>query len=170
MANLADVERPLALFAEGIAGAYCHLKVGDEDVADRGGVYVPASIDIFGDEALNAAMYRLRVLVQLGFREFGTFAFDIHRARARIPALAARALPPVYRESDLTVFFNHFDTPPVARSLFHAIELARVEAQTLCMYPGARKYQEALDPHRDAPIDFLRPVIDRVRAEGATGV
>lgn len=168
MVALADVERPLALFAEGIAGRYCHLKVGDEDVADRGGVYLPASIDIFGDEALNAAMYRLRVLVQLGFREFGTFAFDVHRARARIPALAARALPPVHRESDLTVFFNHFDTPAVARSLFHVIELARVEAQTLRMYPGARKYQEALDPHRDAPVDFLRPVIDRMRAEGAT--
>lgn len=168
MVNLADVERPLALFAEGIAGGYCHLKVGDEDVADRGGVYLPASIDIFGDEALDAAMYRLRVLVQLGFREFGTFAFDIHRARARIPALAVRAPPPVHREPDLTVFFNHFDTPPVARSLFHVIELARVEAQTLRMYPGARKYQEALDPHREAPVEFLRPVIDRMRAEDAT--
>ena len=168
MVDLVDVERPLALFAEGIAGGYCHLKVGDEDVADRGGVYLPASIDIFRDEALNAAMYRLRVLVQLGFREFGTFAFDIHRARARIPALAARALPPVHRESDLTVFFNHFDAPPVARSLFQMIELARVEAQTLRMYPGARKYQKALDPHRDAPVDFLRPVIDRMRAADAT--
>ena len=168
MVDLADVERPLALFAEGIAGGYCHLKVGDEDVGDRGGVYLPASIDIFGDEALNAAIYRLRVLVQLGFREFGTFAFDIHRARSRIPALAARTMPPVHRESDLTVFFNHFDAPPVARSLFQMIELARVEAQTLRMYPGARKYQEALDPHRDAPVDFLRPVFDRMRAEGAT--
>ena len=168
MVDLADVERPLALFAQGIAGAYCHLKVGDADVADRGGVYLPAAIDIFGNEALNAAMYRLRVLVQLGFREFGTFAFDIHRARARIPALAARALPAVHRESDLTVFFDHFDAPPVARSLFHVIELARVEAQALRRYPGARKYQQALDPHRDAPMDLLRPVIDRMRAEDAT--
>ena len=111
MVDLADVERPLALFAEGIAGRYCHLKVGDEDAADRGGVYLPATIDLFEDEALNSAIYRLRVLVQLGFREFGTFAFDIHRARARIPALAARPLPSAHRESDLTVFFNHFDTP-----------------------------------------------------------
>ena len=168
MVDLADVERPLALFAEGIAGRYCHLKVGDEDAADRGGVYLPATIDLFEDEALNAAIYRLRVLVQLGFREFGTFAFDIHRARARIPALAARPLPSAHRESDLTVFFNHFDTPPVARTLFHVIELARVEAQTLRRYPGARKYQVALAPHRDAPIDFLRPVIDRVCAADAT--
>ncbi len=168
MVDLADVERPLALFAQGIAGRYCHLKMGDEDVADRSGVYLPASIDIFEDEALNGAMYRLRVLVQLGFGEFGTFAFDIHRARDRIPALAARSLPPVHRESDLTVFFNHFAAPPVARSLFHVIELARVEAQTLRRYPGARKYQVALAPHRAAPIDFLRPVIDRVCAANAT--
>ena len=168
MVDLADVERPLALFAQGIAGRYCHLKVGDEDAADRGGVHLPAAIDLFEDEALNSAIYRLRVLVQLGFREFGTFAFDIHHARARIPALASRPLPSAHRESDLTVFFNHFDTPPVARSLFHVIELARVEAQTLRRYPGARKYQVALAPHRDAPIDFLRPVIDRVCAADAT--
>ena len=167
MVDLADVERPLALFAEGIAGRHCHLKVGDEDAADPG-VYLPARIDIFDDETLNAAIYRLRVLVQLGFREFGTFAFDIDRARARIPGLAARPLPPAHRESDLTLFFNHFDTPPVARSLFHVIESARVEAQTLRRYPGARKYKVALDPHRDAPVDFLRPVIDRVCAPDAT--
>ena len=168
MVDLADVERPLALFAEGIAGRYCHLKVGDEDAADRGGVYLPASIDMFENEALNAAIYRLRVLVQLGFREFGTFAFDIHRARAIIPELAARPLPWVHRESDLTIFFNHFDAPPVARSLFHVIELARVEAQVLRRYPGARKYHVALAPYRDAPIDFLRPVIDRVCVADAT--
>ncbi len=167
MVDLADVERPLALFAEGIAGRHCHLKVGDEDAADPG-VYLPARIDIFDDETLNAAIYRLRVLVQLGFREFGTFAFDIDRARARIPGLAARSPPPVHRESDLTLFFNHFDAPPVARSLFHVIESARVEAQTLRRYPGARKYKAALDPHRDAPVDFLRPVIDRVCAPDAT--
>ena len=168
MVDLTDVERPLALFAEGIAGRFCHLKVGDEDSADPDGVYLPACIDLFEDETLNAAIYRLRVLVQLGFREFGTFAFDIGRARSRIPELAARPLPPVHRESDLTVFFNHFDSPPVARSLFHVIETARIEAQTLRRYPGARKYQEALAPHRDAPVEFLRPVIDRVCAPDAT--
>ncbi|MDE0226726.1 MAG: hypothetical protein OXP28_16580 [Gammaproteobacteria bacterium] len=168
MVDLADVERPLALFAEGIAGRYCHLRVGDEDATDGSGVYLPASIDIFEDEALNAAVYRLRVLVQLGFREFGTFAFDIHRARARIPALAARRLPLVHRESDLTVFFDHFDRPAVARSLFHVIESTRVEAHTLRRYPGARKYREALEPHLEAPIAFLRPAIDRVSVADAT--
>ena len=88
MVDLVDIERPLALFAEGIAGRHCHLKVGEEDAADRSGVYLPGSIDLFEDEALNAAIYRLRVLVQLGFREFGTYAFDIGRARNRLPALA----------------------------------------------------------------------------------
>ena len=168
MVDLVDIERPLALFAEGIAGRHCHLKVGEEDAADRSGVYLPGSIDLFEDEALNAAIYRLRVLVQLGFREFGTYAFDIGRARSRIPALAERPLPAVHRESDLTVFFDHFEAPPVARSLFHVIESARVEAQTLRTYPGARKYQEAVAPHRDAPIEILSPAIDRVRAADAT--
>ena len=168
MVSLVNIERPLALFAEGIAGRHCHLKVGEEDAADRGGVYLPGSIDLFEDDALNAAIYRLRVLVQLGFREFGTYVFDIGRARSHVPALAARPLPSVHRESDLTVFFDHFEAPHVARWLFHVIESARVEAQTLRKYPGARKYQEALRPHRDAPVEFLRPAIDRVRVADAT--
>ena len=168
MIDLVDVERPLALFAEGIAGHYCHLRVGDEDAADRNSVYVPASIDIFEDDAGNEATYRLKVLVQLGFQEFGTFEFDVDRARELIAALGARKKPDFHRESDLTIFFNHFDVPMVARQLFHVLELARVEEQVLIKYPGARKYLDALAPYTAPPPAPLRPAIARVRVPTAT--
>ncbi len=167
MTHLIDIERPLALFAEGIAGHYCHLKVGDEEVADRNGVYLPESIELFEDDEANAAVFRLRVLVQLGFHEFGTFEFDIDEARARIPELAARERPESHRESDLTVFFNHFDAPALARRLFQALELARVEARTLATYPGARRYHEALAPHVPPPPAYLAPALEEVRAPEA---
>ena len=167
MTHLVDIERPLALFAEGIAGHYCHLKVGDEEVADRNSVYLPESIELFEDDEANAAVFRLRVLVQLGFHEFGTFEFDIDEARARIPELAARERPESHRESDLTVFFNHFEAPALARRLFQALELARVEARALATYPGARRYHLALAPHVPPPPAYLAPALEEVRAPEA---
>ena len=167
MTHLMDIERPLALFAEGIAGHYCHLKVGDEEVADRNSVYLPESIELFEDDEANAAVFRLRVLVQLGFHEFGTFEFDIDEARARVPELAARERPESHRESDLTVFFNHFDAPAIARRLFQALELARVEARALATYPGARRYHQALAPHVPPPPAYLGPALEEVRAPEA---
>ncbi|MYE12256.1 MAG: hypothetical protein F4X99_11505 [Gammaproteobacteria bacterium] len=167
MTQLVDIERPLALFAEGIAGHYCHLKIGEEEVADRTSVYLPESIELFEDDEANAAVFRLRVLVQLGFHEFGTFEFDIDVARERIPELAARERPESHRESDLTVFFNHFEAPALARRLFQILELARVEARALSTYPGARKYHRALAPHVPPPPNYLAPVLDEVRAPHA---
>ena len=168
MTHLVDIERPLALFAEGIAGHYCHLKIGEEDAADRNSVYLPESIELFEDDEANAATYRLRVLVQLGFHEFGTFEFDIDRARARVPGLAERARPESHRESDLTVFFNHFEAPGLARRLFHALELARVEARALSTYPGARRYHEAVAPHVPPLPAYLDGALEDVRRPDAT--
>ncbi len=168
MTALVDIERPLALFAEGIAGHYCHLKIGDEDVADRNSVYLPESIDLFEEEVWNAGAYRLQVLVQLGFHEFGTFDFDTDEARDRIPGLAARERPEAHRESDLTVFFNHFEAPALARRLFQTLEHARVEARSLERYPGARKYHAAVAPHVPAPPAFLHDALEDVRDLRAT--
>lgn len=168
MTDLVDIERPLALFAEGIAGHYCHLKIGDGEVADRNSVFLPESIDLFEEDDWNAGAYRLKVLLQLGFQEFGTFDFDIARARILIPDLGARERPESHRESDLTVFFNHFDAPSLARRLFHLLEHARIEARALAKYPGARKYRDALAPHTPPLPDFLHDVAQGLRAPNAT--
>ena len=52
--------------------------------------------------------------------------------------------PSVHRESDLAIFFVHFDYPDVAKRLFHVIETARIRHAVLARYPGARRYDDAL--------------------------
>ena len=166
MARLVDVDRVLALFAEGIAGRPYHIKsrgeYKGEDAAERtrsglgGGarhdarsIYLADTIDDFADDALNQAIYRLEVLVQVGFREFGTYRFNIDVARQRVPGLPmAKAASD--RESDFGLFFGSFTHPEVARALFRAVETARVQAAVVRRYPGARRYRQALIDHRNA--------------------
>ena len=168
MAHLTDVEPTLSLFAQGIGGRYRHLRTSEEDAADLSHLHLPASIELFPDDAWNEATYRLRTLVQLGFEAFGTLDFDLGHAREHIPDLAERPAPMAGRESDLTSFFGHFEAPAVARQLFHALERARVQAQTLRAYPGAKKYHAALRPFVAAPPAPLRDAMQRLAAEAAT--
>lgn len=152
----------LALFAEGIAGRPVHIKslveftgdtpltAGDGIAANHDGkaVYLPEQIDHFADDRLNGALYRLATLDELGFREFGTYRFDIETARRRVPWLAAnRSATAVLRESDLAVFFHAFARPNIARALFKVIETARIRAAVSRRYPGTRRYRRSLAGH-----------------------
>lgn len=149
----------LALFAEGIAGRPVHIKslaefTGDADLAYRDGiganhdgkaVYLPEQIDHFPDEGLNGALYRLATLDELGFREFGTYRFDIETARRRVPWLVANpSAAPGLRESDLAVFFHAFSRPSIAKALFKVVETARIRAAVSHRYPGTRRYRRSL--------------------------
>ncbi|MCY3623650.1 MAG: hypothetical protein OXH68_18315 [Gammaproteobacteria bacterium] len=148
----------LALFAEGIAGRPVHIKslaefTGDPDLTSRDGiganhdgkaVYLPEQIEHFSDERLNGALYRLATLDELGFREFGTYRFDIETARRRVPWLAANRSGPLLRESDLAVFFHAFARPSIAKALFRVIETARIRAAVSRRYPGTRRYRRSL--------------------------
>ena len=153
----------LALFAEGIAGRPVHIKSltefageGGVDIGNDGinarhdgrSVYLPDAIGHFEEERLNAAVYRLAVVDQLGFREFGTYRFNMETARRRVPGLANRPSGTVgRRESDLGIFFAGFPVPAVARALFRVIETARVQAAVERRYPGTRRYRRALRDH-----------------------
>ena len=145
----------MALFVEGIAGRPYHIKslaehTGEADEPlgeashDGHSLYFPDAIAYFPDAALNSAMYRLLALDQLGFREFGTYRFDIEVARQRLPQLFHDAPEADRRQSDLGLFFQSFTVPGVARRLFRIIETARVQARVWRRYPGARKYRRAL--------------------------
>ncbi|MDE0036117.1 MAG: hypothetical protein OXU77_00990 [Gammaproteobacteria bacterium] len=152
----------VALFAEGIAGRPVHIKslvefagdpvltAGDGIGANHDGdaVYLPEQIEHFSDEGLNGALYRLATLDELGFREFGTYRFDIETARRRVPWLAANPFAtPLLRHSDLTVFFHSFARPSIARALFRVIEAARVRTAVSRRYPGTRRYRRSLANH-----------------------
>ena len=157
----------LALFAEGIAGRVVHIKSAAEFPGDPGpavgagdgidarhdsrSVYLPDVIEHFPDESLNAAAYRLAVVDELGFREFGTYRFDIDTARRQVPGLPVRESSALgLRESDLNLFFHCFDNPTLARVLFRVIETARIQAAVARRYPGTRRYRDALRQHVEA--------------------
>ena len=145
----------MALFVEGIAGRPYHIKslaehTGEADEPlgeashDGHSLYFPDAIAYFPDATLNSAMYRLLALDQLGFREFGTYRFDIEVARQQLPQLFDGAPEADRRQSDLGLFFQSFAVPSVARRLFRIIETARVQASVWRRYPGTRKYRRAL--------------------------
>ncbi len=156
----------LALFAEGIAGRVVHIKsttefpgetepvvTGDGVDArhDSRSVYLPDAIEHFADESLNAAVYRLAVLDELGFHEFGTYRFDLETARRRVPGLPVRESSALgLRESDLTLFFHCLPNPTLARILFRVIEVARIQAAVARRYPGTGRYRDALRRHLEA--------------------
>ena len=156
----------LALFAEGIAGRVVHIKSTSEFPGDTGpaigagdgvdarhdsrSVYLPDVIEHF-PESLNAAVYRLAVLDELGFHEFGTYRFDIQTARRQVPGLPMRESNALgLRESDLNLFFHCFDNPALAQILFRVIETARIQAAVARRYPGTGRYREALRQHFEA--------------------
>ncbi len=167
MARLVDIDRVLALFAEGIAGRPYHIKSKVEFKGEDPGfagsarhdarsLYLPDEITYFADDNLNSAMYRLTVLDELGFREFGTYRFNIETARNRLADLFdAKAFSD--RESDLSVFFNTFAFPDVARGLFRVLEAARVQAAVQRRYPGTKRYRQALFDHLEAVYTPPRP-------------
>ena len=148
-----DIERSLALFAEAIAARPYHLKPLSELPAaavpryaggaahDGRSLYLPEAVARRGDAERDAGIYRLLVLDQLGFREFGTYRFDMAAARARIPALAAWPAGDGDAPA-LGVFFAGFPAPALARRVFHAIETARVRLAVGRRYAGARRYRE----------------------------
>ena len=152
MARLQDIDRGLALFAEGIAGRPQHVKslrelpnaaLGDAvDAAHDGrSLYLPETVEHFADDRRNEGAYRALALERLGFREFGTYRFDMATARERIAALAAWPPPVDANEPHLAVFFKGFARPDIARRLFRAIETARVRLAMEVRYPGARRYR-----------------------------
>ena len=154
MARLRDIDRGLALFAEGIAGRPQHVKSlrelptaapGDAvDAAHDGrSLYLPDAVEHFADERRNEGAYRALALERLGFRECGTYRFDMAIARKRIVALADWPVPTDANEPHLAAFFKGFARPDIARQLFRAIETARVRVAMETRYPGARRYRRA---------------------------
>lgn len=150
-----DVQRVLALFAQGLSGHYLHLKpiasmaadAPDElrsggITTDGGAIYLPEFVDGFDSARHNFGAYRIAVLHQLGFFENGTFLFSFDEARARIPSLPdALAQPTILAagaDSELARFFSLWPSPKLIRQLFVTLEDLRIDVAMRSRYPGAR--------------------------------
>lgn len=153
MIELGPLEERLALFAEGIAGRYFHIRpVGefagrrvtlDEDdtalTADT--LYLPERLPVASPGA-----YRVLALQQLCRREFGSYRFTLASAVERLPEL----IPPDNRDdvsrllgtraSDFERFYQRFPHPGLMSRLFQLCERLRVDVLMVQRYPGIRRH------------------------------
>lgn len=154
--HLSDVQRLLALFAQGISGRYLQLRPVDAltgkfrprgPTTDGTAIYLEASVDTFGPRRHNLGLYRIAILHQLGFFENGTFAFALEAARAALPGLPAEAQPGEPEATGLERFFGLWPAPELMRHLLMTLEDLRVDAAIRRRYPGARADLERVLAH-----------------------
>lgn len=156
MIELAPLEERLALFAEGIAGRYFHVKptgefagrrlvLADDRAALAGDtVYLPEQLD-----GPDATAYRVLTLQQLCHRAFGTGAFRMEVAVARLPGLGDRDAPTLgHRASDFERFYHQFPRPALASRLFHLCERVRIDTLMVAAYPGIRRHLARWQAHQ----------------------
>ena len=135
---LADVESSLALFAEGIAGRYLHIRSNQEFAAnpkltleESGGqnsdtLFLPESV-----ATTHASTYRVLAMEQIGLRECDTLSFRMETAVEQIPSLLERFQPDPNagpRAGDYRLLFTSFSQPTLAEDLFLLSEETRIQA------------------------------------------
>ena len=147
MISLADVEGSLALFAEGLAGRYLHLKtLAERNVNAMDAGLTAQSMDaLYLPDSLPDGVrsdYLVLVLKQIGYRESGTFEFS-HARFCELEGLPGPEVRPHMqpdRDSDFTRLFAMCDNPAIARRLFLLLEELRVITFVERSYPGAARY------------------------------
>jgi len=103
LVELVDLAPSLALFARGITGRDYEVKSTDEftgkvpqtsngPLHHARAVYLPPSYAAFTDPSHNRGAFRVMALHQLGYREFGTFSFDM--------AVAAQSLTGLFEHAE----------------------------------------------------------------------
>ena len=150
---LADVESSLALFAEGIAGRYLHIRSNQEFAAnpkltleESGGqnsdtLFLPESL-----ATTHASTYRVLAMEQIGLRECDTLSFRMETAVEQIPSLLKRFQPDPNvgpRVGDYRLLFTSFSQPALAEDLFLLFEETRIQAHLQRAYPGLTKHLQA---------------------------
>jgi len=158
MANLAACEDTLALFTEGIAGRYFHIKATEEFANHRRLAYSTQDTSQAGDAiylpeqttAPDNNCYKVLVMEQLGLRECGTFNFRMNVALQQIPALQELYVEPrgtTARSGDFHLLFGAFAQPSLATDIFNLLEKARVQAYLMKVYPGLQRHLRHYHSH-----------------------
>jgi nitric oxide reductase NorD protein len=142
---LADIQRPIALFAQGIYGRFLHLKpiepgAGEGRSAGSGdkqgeGIELPASMAQFETQAHNLGAYRVAVLRQIGYLSDGAADFTLERARERMSVPSPTHV--VSNPSELELFFSLASQPVLLRRVFLTLEGWRIDGLIAQRYPGA---------------------------------
>jgi hypothetical protein len=110
-----------------------------QSATDGRSLYLPDTVDGRPTPKDNARLLGFMAKFEVGLLEFGTFTFDLRRAR-ELGCLAGRAAPPDdapgLSVSDFTVFSRMFDNPRLALDLLTLYEHARVRVRLQRTYPG----------------------------------
>ena len=115
------------------------LAGGPLAACDGDSVYLPEEIDRFGNREANARLFRILAKFETGLIEYGTFRFDLERARDL--GLAAKAPVPEANDpaagaGDLARFVAGFDHQGLALDLLTLFEHARLQVRLQIDYPG----------------------------------
>ncbi len=154
MIALADSENTLALFTEGIAGRYFHIKATAEFTNQRriayaldqasqssDAIYLPETLEVNTDSA-----YRVLVMEQLGLRECDSFGFRVDTGLERLAEFKAHYVAPkgaTARTGDYHLLFGSFPQPGLAAEILGLLEKARVQGYLERTYPGIRRHLRA---------------------------
>ena len=153
MTLLSEVERPLALFAQGLGDRIPIFHSADQQRTINGSdlceLVLPHEFDYFDEPSSNRNAYRWLVMQQLGFRLYDTLSFSIQIARSHIEYLAMQPLPTAHRSPDLELFYQHFPLPELARYLFYLLEEIRIANKIVAEFPGARRLREQYRTYRE---------------------
>jgi nitric oxide reductase NorD protein len=149
--ELTDSQRLLSLFAQGMGGRFLHLRPVEKlkgqfrfeplvgPTSDGIALYLPEQVDAFELQRHNLGVYKIAILHQLGFFEFGTFEFSLAAARERIRGFAQMNLERQLTDDvDFDVFFAAFPAPQIARRIFRLLEDHRIDCAIRRFYPGVR--------------------------------
>lgn len=170
--ELADVQRLLSLFTQGLSGRYLHLKPTDAltgefrppgPTTDGMAIYLPPSVSLFERADHNLGLYRVSVLHQLGYYENGTFSFSLETARNTLPGLPRESAATSGLPSELERFFGLWPNPGLMRRLFMTLEDLRIDQAMVRRYPGirhdlSRVLARALADRPDPPHPRINPV------------
>lgn len=129
--NLVDYQRVLQLYAEAMVGRRLVVEPHNEHLeqfrglptTDGMSVYLPASISRYPGAADNFALYKVSLLHQLGYYEFGTFDFTMGKSVT------------AFRD-----YFRTFDDAHLAAEIFQIAEDARIDWALEQHYRGAAEF------------------------------
>ena len=158
----------MALFAEGIAGRYLHIRSNQEFAANpkltleesssqnSDTLFLPESV-----ATTHASTYRVLAMEQIGLRECDTLSFRMETAVEQIPSLLQRFQPDPNagpRVGDYRLLFTSFSQPALAEDLFLLFEETRIQAHLQRAYPGLTKHLQAYHGYllqSQVPADLL---------------
>ncbi len=166
--ELDEVKRLVSLFTEGVSGRALNINafdptqpVGDGHRApvissDGQSIFLPSMLNIYKTQRENFGAYRISVLHQVGYDEFGTFRFHLGRAAKQIPAVKQQlqeqkdriergdqpSPPPAIATQpgklDIEQFFTLWPDANLTRAFFQTVEAWRIDRAIAEHYPGAR--------------------------------